>query len=94
MLLEISTITVRAGHEEAFAETMERQAMPILRKVPGLISTKYGRGVEHPEKFAILAEWESMAAHAAFRELPIYPEFGQLFLPHTLGAAMEHFEMA
>jgi heme-degrading monooxygenase HmoA len=93
MLLEISTITIRAGHEEAFAEAMALHAMPILRSVPGVISARYGRGVENPEKFTILVEWDDMDAHSAFRTLPVYPEFGQLFAPHSIGGAMEHFEL-
>jgi heme-degrading monooxygenase HmoA len=93
MLLEISTLTIRAGNEDAFAEAMEQHGMPILRAVPGVISAKYGRGVENPEKFSLLVEWDDMAAHTAFRELPVYPEFGKLFAPHTVGGAMEHFEM-
>jgi len=93
MLLEISTITVRAGNEAAFAQAMEQHGMPILRGVPGVQSARYGRGVENPETFTILVEWDSMDAHTAFRELPVYPEFGQLFAPHTVGGAMAHFEV-
>ena len=94
MLLEISTITIRAGNETAFAEAMEHHGMPILRAVPGVISARYGRGVENPEKFTILVEWDNMAAHTAFRALPVYPDFGKLFAPHSVGGAMEHFELA
>jgi heme-degrading monooxygenase HmoA len=93
MLLEISMITVRAGNEDAFGEAMEQQGMAILRAVPGVISARYGRGVENPEKFSILVEWDNMAAHTAFRDLPVYPEFGKLFAPHVVGGAMEHFEL-
>ncbi len=93
MLLEISTLTIRAGNEEAFGEAMAQHGMPILRGVPGVISARYGRGVENPEKFTLLVEWENMAAHTAFRDLSVYTEFGKLFAPHTVGGAMEHFEV-
>lgn len=93
MLLEISTLTIRAGNEEVFAEAMAQHGMPILRAVPGVISARYGRGVENPEKFTIMVQWDNMAAHTAFRDLPVYPEFGKLFAPHAIGAAMEHFEV-
>ena len=82
MLLEISTITIRAGNETAFAEAMEDHGMPVLA---GVISARYGRGVENPEKFTILVEWDNMAAHTAFRALPVYPDFGKLFAPHSVG---------
>jgi hypothetical protein len=36
MLLEISTLTIRAGNEDAFAAAMEQHGMPILRAVPGV----------------------------------------------------------
>lgn len=79
--------------EAEFATAMRERAMPILRSVPGVISAGFGRGVENPERFLILAEWESLEAHTAFRSLPVYPEFGLLFAPYSVGGAMEHFLM-
>lgn len=92
MLLERAELTIRPGHEEAFAESMREHGLPLLTSVPGVKWAKLGRGVENPEKFMILAEWESMEAHAAFPTLPVYPEFGALFAPHSVGGAMEHFK--
>ena len=94
MLLERSELTIRPGNEEAFAETMREKGMPILLGVPGVKSAVCGRGVENPQKFLILVEWDSLDSHAAFRSLPVYPEFGALFAPHSTGGAMEHFLMA
>lgn len=93
MLLERSELTIRPGNEEAFAEVMRSRGLPILLGVPGVKSASCGRGVENPEKFLILVEWDSLESHTAFRTLPVYPEFGALFAPHSVGGAMEHFLM-
>lgn len=93
MLLERSEITVRPGHEEAFAEAMRERGMPLLRAVPGVRMANCGRGEENPDRFLILVEWDSMEHHTAFRTLPVYPEFGALFAPHSIAGSMEHFHM-
>jgi heme-degrading monooxygenase HmoA len=93
MLLERAELTIREGQEEEFAALLKGRITEILLSVPGVHSVQTGRGVENPGKFLILAHWDSMAAHAAFRDLPIYPEFGKCFAPYSTGGVMEHFEI-
>ena len=93
MVLERAEITVRKGHEAAFAEAFGGRGCAILLGVPGVKSVRFGPGAENPDKFLILVEWDSLEAHAKFKDLPIYSEFGQLFAPHAIGGIMEHFHV-
>jgi heme-degrading monooxygenase HmoA len=93
MLLERSELTIREGQEEAFAAVMREEALGKLRAFPGVRSAGLGRGVENPDKFILLVEWENMDAHTAFKASDVYLPFVQLFAPFSKGGAMEHFEM-
>lgn len=93
MLLERSELLIREGQEEAFAAVMRDKALDMLRAVPGVGAVSLGRGVENPDKFILLVEWENMDAHAAFKESAVYLPFVQHFGPFSKGGAMEHFDM-
>jgi len=91
MLLERAELQCRPGMESEFAGVLKGRVTEILLSVPGVNSVKVGRGVENPDKFMLLVDWDSMDAHAGFKTLPVYPEFGKLFGPYSIGGAMEHF---
>lgn len=94
MLLERAELEIKPGAEEAFLQVMLERGLPLLTAAPGVKWAKIGRGVESPAKFMILAEWESLEAHAAFNQSDAAPGFRQLFAPYAQGGAMEHFRMA
>ena len=93
MLLERAELLIKAGSEKDFAAAMNERGIALLASVPGVKSVNFGRGVENPDKFMLLVEWESMDAHAAFPNAPVYPEFRELIRPHSKGGSMEHFDM-
>jgi len=93
MLVEHAGLLINEGQEEEFASAMREQGIPILAAMPGVGSVNLGRGVENPDKFILVVEWESMEAHDAFRTHPNYGAFRQVLAPYAKGGAMEHFEM-
>jgi heme-degrading monooxygenase HmoA len=93
MLVERSYLLVREGLEADFAAAMAATGLPLLKAVPGATAVSVGRGLESPDKFMLLIEWESMDAHTAFTKTPRFPEFLALLRPFTSGGSMEHFEM-
>lgn len=93
MLVERSEILVKDGLENDFAAAMSTRGLPLLAGVPGVRSVKLGRGVEHPDKFMLLVEWDSMEAHIAFTKTSGVTAFRELVMPFSKGGAMEHFEM-
>lgn len=93
MPLERSEILAAEGQEEAFAAALKEKIIPILVDTPGVSSVVFGRGVENPDKFIILVDWESLDAHAAFNKGPTCAPFRALFGPYTRGGVMEHFNV-
>ena len=94
MLVERSEITTKEGSEEDFAAVMRDQGVPLLAGFPGVKWVQFGRGVENPDKFMLLVEWEAMDAHAAYSASPKSGEFRQLIGRYLKGGAMEHFNMS
>ena len=93
MLVERSELTVRDGSAPAFEAAMREKALPMMKEVPGVLSLRFGPSIENPDRFIILVEWESLDAHSAFSDHPVYPEFRACFSPHTATGLMEHFEV-
>ena len=93
MLLERSEILVKEGQEEGFAAAMQELGLGLLRSVPGALSVTVGRGVENPDKFMLLVEWQNMAAHAAYNKSPTCGEVRKLIGRFSKSGSMEHFEM-
>jgi heme-degrading monooxygenase HmoA len=92
MVTERSDLTIAEGEAETFATVMAEQGLPLLRGVPGVVSATLGRGVENPDKFMLLIDWETKADHTAFTKAPVFPEFIAMLRPYAVGGAMEHFD--
>jgi heme-degrading monooxygenase HmoA len=67
MVLEVAQFDVQPGAEAAF-EAGYRGVVGALLESGGLLSIRMTRGVETPTRFLLLAEWESLEAHQAFRD--------------------------
>jgi heme-degrading monooxygenase HmoA len=93
MLVERSEMLIKDGLEDEFAAMMKDQGLPLLAALEGAKHISFGRGLEQPEKFMLLLEWETMEAHIAFTKHPSFPVFRALVGPYTTGGAMEHFNM-
>jgi heme-degrading monooxygenase HmoA len=94
MLVERSELLIKPGSENAFDAAMRKQGIPLLEAIPGVVSVKMGRGVENPDKFILLVEWQSMDAHTEFRTAPSNAALRQVISPFSRGGAMEHFEIS
>ena len=75
--------------EEEFAAAMRERANPLLASLPGVRSGNMGRSVENPDKFVLLVEWESMAAHDASRTTRTTDPSANS-RPFLNGGSMEH----
>ena len=94
MLTERAELLIKPGSEDEFAAAMRERGIPLLHSVPGVKSVRLGRGVENPDKFILLVEWESMDLHRAFQKAPANGELRQVIGPHSRGGAMEHFDIS
>lgn len=93
MLLEIAEIEVRPGMEEQFAKAMRETGVPQLASCEGVVSARFGRGVENPSKFTFNVVWTSMEAHTAVRQLEAFGKFQACFGDMAIGGGMSHYMM-
>ena len=78
MILEHVILPVRADRsaefEEAFAE-----ARLLVEASAGFRGLSLTRGIEHPETYLLLIEWDSLDAHeTGFRGSPAYARWSEL----------------
>ncbi len=92
MVLEVALIDVQPGQEDAFAAAYA-QARPILASTPGCRSVRMTRGIETPDRFVLLVEWDSVDAHEQnFRASERFPQWRALIGPYFAAPPrVEHF---
>jgi heme-degrading monooxygenase HmoA len=66
MVLEVALIDVRPGTGQAFEAGYHRVRQAVTQSA-GCLSMRMTRGLESPNRFVLLVEWESLEAHQAFR---------------------------
>jgi len=95
MVTEIAQITVAEGNEAAFEKAMRVDGgIANLSACPGVISVRFGQGIEAPSTFAFVVEWLSVEAHAAAKETATFKAFSALIMPWGIGGSMTHFKLA
>ena len=90
MVLEVALIDVTDpdGFQAAY-----REARSILAGTEGCRSVRMTHGVESPERFVLLVEWDSVAAHdTTFRDTELFTRWRALIGPYFAGPPrVEHF---
>ena len=78
MTREHAVLPVVPGREAQF-EAALREALPLISGTPGFLSLSVARGVEVPNHYLLLVEWESLEAHTiGFRQSPAYERWRSL----------------
>jgi len=62
MVWEIAQIDVRPGEEAAF-EKAAAEAAPWFEDAPGCHGVRLRRGVEQPQRYWLVVEWETLEDH-------------------------------
>lgn len=93
MLLEIAEIEVRPGAEDQFAQAVREAGIGHLAACAGVVSARFGRGVENPSKFTFNVVWTSLEAHQAARDLDAFGKFRACFGDLAIGGTMSHYQM-
>lgn len=62
MVLEVADIHIRPGAGDEFA-TAYRSVREVLTGTPGCRTARMTRGIETPDRFVLLVEWDSVEAH-------------------------------
>lgn len=57
----------------------------ILTDAEGSRGAILHRGVEDPDSFTLIVEWDSVDAHTALTQKPHFESFGEAVMPHLAG---------
>lgn len=93
MVLEHALLNVIPGMEEEFEKNFSI-AREIIASSPGFISLELQRGIENPNTYLLLVQWETLEDHTiGFRESQLYQEWRKL-LHHFYEPipTVEHFK--
>lgn len=85
MVIEIADITVNPGAEDDFVAAF-RSVEHLLASTAGCRSVRMTHGVESPQRFVLLVEWDSVAAHEEnFRASDRFAQWRTAIGPHFAG---------
>jgi len=93
MILEQALLPVKPGQDSEFEAAFE-QAKAIISAMPGFRSLTLSRGIERPDTYLLLVEWERLEDHTeGFRGSAEYQQWRSL-LHHFYEPfpTVEHFD--
>jgi len=93
MVTEIAHLVIKTGEESDF-EAKVALAKPHFLAAKGCHGVRLVRGIEHPNQYQLVVEWESVQAHMVdFRESEGFQQWRALASPHFAQAPkVEHVE--
>jgi len=94
MILEIADIRIQPGQQAGFEAALREGIATALSRSPGFISARMERGVESPERYILLVEWETLDDHMqGFRNGPLFAVWRGLIGSYFAGPpSVEHFK--
>ena len=76
MILEVADIHIQPGHQVAFEAAVKHGISTVISKSPGFLRYQLQRGIESPERFLLLIEWETLENHTVdFRGGPLFAQW-------------------
>jgi heme-degrading monooxygenase HmoA len=91
VVLEVALIDVTPGSAAGFIGAYA-VAKDVITAAPGCRTVRMTHGIETPTRFVLLVEWDSVAAHEAFRESPAFAQWRGHIGPFFAGPPhVEHF---
>jgi len=94
MILEVAQIEIRAGEGPAFEAAVARGLETVVRHSPGFIGARVRRGIEAPQRYLLLIEWQTLEDHTVgFRQSERFPQWRAIVGPFfAQPPRVEHFE--
>lgn len=91
MFLEVATIEIKPGEEEAF-EAGVAKAVPLFKRARGCHGMELQRSVEKPSSYRLVVRWERVEDHMVhFRGSEDFQEWRRLVGPYfAVPPAVEH----
>jgi heme-degrading monooxygenase HmoA len=96
MILEVADLRSTEGSEAAFADALQRGLDTVLRHARGFRSARVLRGVESPQRFVLMIEWDTLEDHTVgFRGGELFPKWRAIVGPFfAQPPQVEHFVIA
>lgn len=93
MIHELAAIDVKEGESDAFIAAVEK-AVPLFLGSKGCHAVRLTRSLEHPYRFRLLVEWETVEDHMeGFRQSPAFNQWRALVSPFFVSPPrVEHLE--
>ncbi|RQQ10144.1 antibiotic biosynthesis monooxygenase [Burkholderia stagnalis] len=90
MVIEIAQIDLIENSASGF-ERAVAQAKPLIERAPGCHGVRLYRGVEHPDRYRLMVQWESVELHDVFRRTADFQRWRELAGPFFAGPpSVEH----
>ena len=91
MVLEVAIIDITPGRQDEFS-TAYHDGRTVLAETAGCLSVRMTHGIERPDRFILLVEWESVQAHEDFRSSDRFAKWRGFVGPFFAGPPLvEHF---
>ena len=84
MVREVAVFRTLEGQAEVFVEAYGGVAN-ILNEAEGSGGASLHRGVEDPDSFTLIVEWDSVEAHTALTQNTQFESFGEAVGPYLAG---------
>jgi heme-degrading monooxygenase HmoA len=93
MILELADIRIQPGKQAEFDAAIQRGVSQVISKAKGFRGYKINKGIESPERYALMIFWETLENHTVdFRESPAFQEWRAIVGPYFAAPpAVEHF---
>jgi heme-degrading monooxygenase HmoA len=78
MITEMAELLIKPGSEQQF-EAALAQAVPLFQRARGCRSMRVERGIENPDAYLLLVDWETLEDHEVhFRQSADFQEWRRL----------------
>lgn len=93
MVLEIADFRILPGQQADFETALRLGIAEALSQSPGFIRASVQRGMESPERYVLLVEWQTLEDHMqGFRNGPLFAVWrGHIGSFFASPPSMEHF---
>ena len=95
MILELADIRIHPGQQQLFEAAIQRGVEQVIRHAKGFISCRIEHGIESPERYLLMIEWETLDNHMVdFRNSPAFQDWRGIVGPFFATApSVEHFNL-
>ena len=96
MILEIADIRIQPGQQAGFEAALREGIANALSRSPGFLRVSVQHGIESPERYVLLIEWQTLEDHTeGFRNGPLFAVWrGHIGRFFASPPAVEHFSTA